>query len=340
MKSWFRGAASFAKGADQGNDPSVGAATRSQGGSSKGAVIPRIKPLADLVDSDRFQIVIGAVIVANAIVLGLQTYQGLEASYGSLLRGLNDFFYLIFLVELITRILSYGVRPWNFFRNGWNVFDFIVIGGALIPALRDQATVIRLLRLARVVRLMRFLPDARILILTVTRATPAVASMSVLTILVLFIYGIVGWSMFGQALPQEWGNIGTSMLTLFVLLTLEGFPEYLAAARTVTPYAPIFFLTYVLIAAFIIVNLLIGIVISAMERAREQEAVEARKVGQDHLAALLEHLTLARQQIDEIEGEVEIMRDEGYFTPKLRETAQLRAKNPGPYVAQGEIGSG
>lgn len=308
MKSWLRGAAGVASQQDASPSESPRATIDAK------STIPRVKILADLVDSERFQIAIGAVIVANAVVLGLQTYAGLEQTYGSLLRSLNDIFYAVFLAELVTRILSYGTRPWNFFRSGWNIFDFIVIGGALVPALRDQATVIRLLRLARVVRLMRFLPDARILILTVTRATPAVASMSVLTILVLFIYGIVGWSLFGQALPEQWGNIGTAMLTLFVLLTLEGFPEYLAAARTVNDYAPIFFLTYVLIAAFIIVNLLIGIVISAMERAREQEAIEARKVGQDHLAALLEHLGQARQQIDEIEGEVEIMRSEGYFT--------------------------
>lgn len=313
MKSWFRGGAvGVASKQDKGEKPADAGQLAQESGSAD-SVIPRWTALAQLVDGERFQIFIGGVIVANALILGLQTYSGIEDSYGQLLQNLNTAFYVVFVIELITRILSYGTRPWNFFRNGWNVFDFIVIGGALIPGLRDQATIIRLLRLARIVRLMRFLPDARILILTVSRATPAVASMSVLTVLVLFIYGIVGWSMFGQALPEQWGNIGTAMLTLFVLLTLEGFPEYLADARAVSDWAPIFFLTYVLIAAFIIVNLLIGIVISAMERAREQEAIEARKVGQDHLAALLEHLSQARQQIDEIEGEVETMRHEGFF---------------------------
>lgn len=278
-----------------------------------GSSIPRWQVLARFVDSDGFQLAIGAVIVANAIVLGMETYASLEEQYGDVLRALNATFYGVFLVELILRIASYGWRPWNFFRSGWNVFDFIVIGGALIPALREQATVIRLLRLARVVRLMRFLPDARVLVLTVTRATPAVASMAVLTVLVLFIYGIVGWTMFGSELPEQWGDIGRAMLTLFVLLTLESFPEYLNAAREVSGLATLFFLSYVLIAAFIIVNLLIGIVISSMERAREQEAAEARKLGQDHLAALIEHLSSARQQIDEIEGEVEMMRSEGFF---------------------------
>lgn len=329
MKAWLRGGAG-AVSQQEIAAGSQGVSSQRSGASPQGRVIPRWAPLAHVVDSDRFQMTIGAVIIANALVLGLQTYQGLQQSYGSLLAFLNDLFYVIFLLELITRILSYGTKPWNFFRSGWNVFDFIVIGGALIPALREKATVIRLLRLARVVRLMRFLPDARILVLTVTRATPAVTSMAVLTILVLFIYGIVGWSLFGQALPQQWGNIGTAMLTLFVLLTLEGFPEYLGAARNVSDWAPIFFLTYVLIAAFIIVNMLIGIVISAMERAREQEAAEAHKMGQNHLAALLDHIGQARQQLHELQGEVEIMHSEGYFQRDIgmNRTEPTETKSP------------
>jgi voltage-gated sodium channel len=266
---------------------------------------PRWKPLARLVDSERFQIFIGVIIVLNAIVLGMETYSGVMAQYGLTLDRLNSFFYVIFLIELILRILSYGTRPWNFFRHGWNVFDFIVIGGVLIPGVREHVTIMRLLRLARIVRLMRFLPDARVLLLTVTRATPAVMSMVVLTILVLFIYGIIGWTIFGAGLPAQWGNVGTAMLTLFVLLTLEEFPNYLSAAQEVSPFATVFFLSYVLIAAFIIVNLLIGIVLSSMERAREEEAAQARKQGQTQRAFVLEHLTEIRRSLDEIEGEID-----------------------------------
>jgi len=293
----------------------VGVASSSQvegdGVITEGKVIPRFRPLARLVDSDGFQIFIGSIIVLNAIVLGLQTYQQIELDFGPLLQGLNSFFYSIFVIELILRIASYGKRPWNFFRSGWNVFDFIVIGGALIPAIRDQATIIRLLRLARIVRLMRFLPDARVLILTVTRATPAVLSMIVLTILILFIYGIIGWTLFGQELPEQWGDIGTAMLTLFVLLTLESFPEYLDAAQKVSNFATIYFVSYVLIAAFVIVNLLIGIVISSMEKAREQEAAEAREHGEIEAAAILENVSRIRLAINEIEGELDLMRKSG-----------------------------
>ena len=279
------------------------------GRSDSAGDIPRFQPLAKIVESERFQIFIGSVIVANAVVLGLETYAGIMESYGSTLIFLNSAFYAVFLAELVLRIASYGTRPWNFFRSGWNIFDFIVIGGALIPAVREHATVLRLLRLARIVRLLRFLPDARVLILTITKATPSVVSMAILTLLLLFVYGIIGWTLFGVAMPASWGNVGSAMLTLFVLLTLENFPTYLQEAREITPWATVFFLSYVLIAAFIIVNLLIGVVLSAMERAREEEAAEARKNGEERKGAMLDRIAEIRAALDELEGEVDGMPD-------------------------------
>ena len=277
--------------------------------------IPRFQPLARLVDSDRFQIAIAAVIVANALVIALDTYQSIDEQYGTILVIANDVMYGIFLVELILRILSYGTRPWNFFRSGWNVFDFIVIGGVLIPAVRTQVTILRLLRLARIVRLMRFLPDARVLLLTVTRATPAVLSMVVLTVLIIFLYAVIGWSLFGAELPEQWGDVGTAMLTLFVLLTLENFPNYLYEAQAVNPVAPIYFLSFVLIAAFIVVNLLIGIIISSMDQAREEEAIRLRKSGVDHLAFLAARVQEMHDVLNEIQGELEAVGEELRWAP-------------------------
>ena len=271
--------------------------------------VPRIVPIARLVDSDRFQLFIGAVIVANAVVLGLETYPGVMDSYSNLLITLNSVFYGVFVVELVLRLISYGKQPWNFFRSGWNIFDFIIIGGALIPAIQQQATVMRLLRLARVVRLLRFLPDARVLLLTVTKSIPSVMSMVVLTILILFLYGMVGWTMFGEQLPQQWGTVGTSMLTLFVLLTLENFPQYLQEAQAVSPLATVFFLSYVLVAAFVVFNLLIGIVIGSMEKAREEEAAKARANQSGSKAVMRDRLEEIRTALEELQSEVDGLDD-------------------------------
>lgn len=279
--------------------------------SSTVSAFPRVQVLEKIVDSDRFQLLIGSIIICNAIVLGLATYDWIDLQFGEGLFLLNEIFYVVFVLELLLRIASYFPRPWNFFRSGWNVFDFIVIGAVLIPQVREQSTILRLLRLARIVRLVRFLPDAGVLIRTITRATPAVASMAVLTILILFVYGIVGWSLFGQQLPDQWGNAGTAMLTLFVLLTLENFPQYLADAQQVSPLATVYFLSYVLLAAFVVVNLLIGIVLSAMDRAREEEAVEERRRSANQMGDLITRLQDMHDALNDLEAELEFHRRTG-----------------------------
>lgn len=266
--------------------------------------------LAHLVDSDPFNLAIAAVIVANAVVLGLETFPAVMESYSAVLETLNTAFYLVFLAELILRILSYGRRPWDFFRNGWNVFDFIIIGGALIPGLRENAQILRLLRLARVVRLIRFLPDARVLIYSVARSLPPLGSIVVLTLLIVFIYGMVGWALFGQALPESWGTITKSMLTLFVLLTLENFPTYLQEASAVSPWAVVFFVSYVLVAAFVIFNLLIGIIIGSMEEARDREARQELAARGDRTAMALQRIQALRDSLDEIEADLRVQDDE------------------------------
>jgi len=267
--------------------------------------IPRLAPLARIVDSQRFQIFISGIIVLNAIVLGIETYATEKTPTFTLLMNINEFFYVIFLIELILRMVSYFPRPLNFFRSGWNIFDFIVIGAALIPAIRAQAEVLRLLRLARIVRLLRFLPNARMLIATMGKALPSVLSMVVLVILILFIYGMVGFVMLGDALPKEWGNIGSSMMTLFILLTLENFPTYLDQAQEVTPFASIFFLSYVLIAAFVVLNLVLGIVVGSMEEAREEEQARLRKEEENEHTSLVELVIGLRQQLELVESEIQ-----------------------------------
>lgn len=286
--------------------------------------IPRWAPLARLVDADAFQLVISGVIVLNAIVLGMETYPALLESMGSTLVLLNDIFYIVFLIELILRILSYGRRPWNFLRSGWNVFDLIVIGGALIPYLRAEAQILRLLRLARVIRLMRFLPDARVLVSTMGKAIPSVFSMLVFTVLILFVYGIVGWSMYGTALPEQWGNIGQAMLTLFVLLTLENFPTYLEQAQPYNSLTPLFFLSFVIIAVFVVINLVIGIVIGSMEKAREEEAVANRNLAgsgeQAERLVLLSQLAAVREQLEAIESGLQALSDHANAPKRSRKT--------------------
>lgn len=242
---------------------------------------PVVRFCATLADSTAFNVAIFGVILFNAIVLGLETYDQLYADHRALLRTLDRVCLGIFVAELAIRFVAVGADPRRFFRSGWNVFDVIVVGAVFVPGLRENATILRLLRLARIARIVRLLPDLRVLTLAIGRSLPAAASLVVMAALVLFVYGMVGWTMFGDEFPDEYGDIGTAMLTLFITLTLENLPDQLEIGATVPPWGTIFFISYALVAAFLLFNILIGIVINSMEEAREIEHVRLRSAERE-----------------------------------------------------------
>ncbi len=278
----------------------------------------RVPALSRLVHSKWFEGFIFTVIILNAIVLGLETYPDIEGRYGDTLYLLNEIFLGIFIVEILTRIAAYGSKPWNFFRDGWNVFDFVVVFAVFIPGVRENATLLRLVRLLRVVRVVSVLPDLRVLISGMIRAIPPIASMAALAVLLIFIYGMVGWKIFGEAIPERWGDIGEAMLTLFTVLTLEGWNEILFAGQEVTQFAWVFFVSFVLIASFLLINILIAIIINAVEEAREaertQEAEERLQLIEeggevaDPLQNALDRLAELKSWIEEVETDISAFR--------------------------------
>jgi voltage-gated sodium channel len=270
---------------------------------------------ARIVASKWFDLVIFGVIMANAVVLGLDTYDAIDREAGGLLQTLNDVFLGIFVVELAIRIGSYGRRTQDFFKSGWNVFDFVVIGAAFVPGLRENSTLLRLVRLARVLRVVRVLPELRLLIVAVGRSLPGLASLTVMAVVLLYVYGMVGWLVFGDSLPDDYGNIGDAMLTLFVLLSLENLPTVIEQGMDVSNWAVPYYVSFVLIAAFLVLNILIGVVINSMEEARELEwertqaerrAAAAKSINDvdDRRVALLGHLHELRQAVEAFEHEL------------------------------------
>ena len=272
-----------------------------------------------MVDSGPFTVVVLGTIVVNAVVLGLQTYEGVEDRWGEFLDLLNAACLAIFIVELLVRIASYWPRPLEFFRSGWNIFDFVVIAAAFVPGIRQNATLLRLARLLRIVRIVRVLPDLRVLLLGVWRSVPPLASIGAVTAMILFVYGMVGWILFADDLPDQWGNIGRAMLTLFVMLTLEDFPVYMADAMAIEPWAWVYFVSFILVAAFIVLNVLIGVVLNSMEEARELDRRRALRdrhgvtrpspVDPEAHAHVAERIVILRSALDELELELAVGSD-------------------------------
>jgi voltage-gated sodium channel len=251
-----------------------------------------------LSSSRRFDAAMLGVIVINALVLGAETYESVDREYGDTLHVLNDVFLGIFVVELLIRMAAFWPRPGEFFRSGWNVFDFIVIAGAFVPGLRENATLLRLLRLLRIVRAVRLLPDLRIIVVAIGRSIPGVASLAAMTTLLVYLYGMVGWLIFHDHDPQNFGNAGQAMLTMFILLTLENLPTYVEMGQDLSHWTVLFFVSYVLVASFLIFNLFIGIVINSMEEAR---AIEHRREREEERAAA----TLSEDPLDDLRVDVE-----------------------------------
>ena len=271
---------------------------------------------ARIVASPIFTGVIVATILVNAVVLGLHTYEQIDDRWGLTLDVINGACLTIFIVELCIRIAAYWPRPLAFFRDGWNVFDFVVIGAAFVPGIRENSTLLRLARLARVVRIVRLLPELRVLLAGVWRSVPPLASIGAVTLMVLFVYGMVGWILFSDELPAQWGNIGRAMLTLFVMLTLEDFPTYMDAAMEIEPWAWVYFVSFILVAAFIVLNVLIGIVLNSMEEARELERRRALReqyggatgpvLDPEAHAHVVERIAILRSALEDLEVQLAV----------------------------------
>lgn len=229
---------------------------------------------ARVADSERFQTAIIIAIALNAILLGVETFGEVMERHGDTLHLLNGVFLTIFVVELAIRILAYGRAPQRFFRSGWNVFDFVIIAALFVPGVRENAALLRILRLLRVARLLKYLPDVQVLLRGATRAIRPATGLGVLTGLLVFLYGMVGWTLFADLDPTAWGNIGRSMLSLFSILTLEGWTTTFALVFEAKPLESVlFFLSFILLGTFVVLNLLLGIMIGSLEEVRQEERI-------------------------------------------------------------------
>lgn len=259
----------------------------------------RIKWLTRVVYSQPFELCIAGIILLNAVALALLTIPGIDGATRESLVRFDEIALWIFVCELIVRMISYGRRPWEFFKTGWNIFDFIIIG--LSPFLANQTLILRLLLIFRLIRIFRFLPEVRILTRSITRSLPPLMSMSVLIFLALFIYGMAGVYLFGEQMPEQWGDITAALTSLFILLTLEEFATYLVDGLAVSPWALPFYISYVFVIVFTILNVLIGVVLNAMDEARQ----ETRERDED-----IKRLQTFAKEVEEISADGQVTSDE------------------------------
>lgn len=224
-------------------------------------------------------------IILNAVVLGLETSDTLMARHGGWLRMLDQAMLSVFVLEIGLRIIAWRGA---FFRDPWSVFDFLVVGIALVPASGPFA-VLRALRVLRVLRVLTIVPSMRRVVGGLLAAVPGLSSIAMVLLLVYYVFGVIATQLFGDQFPQWFGTLGRSLYSLFQIMTLESWSMGIVRPlMEVFPYAWMFFIPFILVATFTMLNLFIGVIVSAMQSftsAETEATVSAVDDARDHIEA-------------------------------------------------------
>ncbi|XYK82061.1 MAG: ion transporter [Labrenzia sp.] len=250
-----------------------------------------------LVTSRTWEYWIIAIIVVNAITLGLETSPFVMDRFGSVLIAIDQTILGIFVIEIALRLFAHGFR---FFKDPWSLFDFFIVAIALLPS-SGTLSVLRSLRILRVLRLISVVPSLRRVIGGLIAALPGMGSIVVLMALVFYVFGVMATKLFGASFPEWFGDLGASLYTLFQIMTLESWSMGIVRpVMEVYPLSWIFFVPFILCTAFTVLNLFIGIIVSAMQEEHEAEADANRQAIHDETGLILEEVKALRAELKEL----------------------------------------
>jgi voltage-gated sodium channel len=288
---------------------------------------PLSERLKVITESSLFNNFIIGVILFAGVLVGVETYPTMEEKYGHVLHTLDAIVLWIFVIEVVMKMGAQGRRPWRYFLDPWNVFDFVIVVVCFLPATGPYALVLRLARLFRVLRLVRFIPRLQILVSALLKSLPSMVYVSVLLGMIFYMYAVAGTFLFGKNDPVHFGTLHQSMLSLFRIVTLEdwtdimytamhgcdvygyGFREYLCTQPEAFPLiGPLYFVSFVLIGTMIVLNLFIGVIMSGMDEATAEahrEMVLEKLQGPQNLKRELEGLEQALEAVQEQLGRVQ-----------------------------------
>lgn len=253
-----------------------------------------------------FELTVITIIVVSALLIGAKTYEEEVSPFQEWLLLLDTAVTVFFLVEILIRMAA-EKRLRDFFKRGWNVFDFLIVTASLIP-LDDSEMVLlaRLLRIFRVLRLVSMIPELRMLIAALFKSIPRMGYVALLMFIIFYIYGAIGSFLFASVDEQLWGNISLAMLTLFQVATFESWATaVLYPTMEHYPYAWIYFLTFIFLNAFIFLNMMIGIVLDVMQKESLAIELESGEGEAAELHGLRDDVRQLRDQLSRMEALLE-----------------------------------
>lgn len=245
-----------------------------------------------------FERFITALIVINALSLGLETYPALASSFAVIFDSITVIVLVIFVAEAVLKIIAVAPNFRKYFGNGWDLFDFTIVVVSLIPQSAEHALIARTLRLFRVLRLISAIPELRIVTTTIVRSLPGLGNVILLLVIVFYVYAIAGFYMFSEHDQFHWSSLGISLITLFRVLTLEDWTDIMYVAMEIYPMAWLYFLSFVVITTFIVVNMFIAILINNLYKTNTEEKFDPSK---DLHEKILVELATSKERLARIE---------------------------------------
>ena len=255
--------------------------------------------IAKIVNNPKFDRFILILIILNAVVLALDTVQSVVAVYGGVLGYLDDIMLAVFVAEILMRLF---VDFKGFWRDPWRIFDFVIVGIALMPA-TGQLSILRAFRVLRVLRLVSGIPSMRRVVSGLLGALPGMGSVVMLLGIIYFVFAVLSTKLYAAAFPEWFGTLGASTYTLFQVMTLESWS--MGIVRPVMEEFPgswLLFVPFILMTAFTVLNLFIGVIVDAMQSEHEAEAQAEREHMEDQNAQILAELRALRSEIAEMKG--------------------------------------
>ena len=232
--------------------------------------------IARLVMSGAFQKTITALILLNAVTLGIETSDSIMAEWGGLLHGVDNLLLWIFTIEIGLRIFAFRGR---FFTDAWGLFDLAVILIAWAPA-TGPLSVLRALRVLRVLRLVSVVPSLRKVVEAMLAALPGMGSIVLLMALIFYVFAVMATKLYGDAMDEQFGTLGRSFFTLFQLMTLDDWANIVKPAMEHQPWAWVFFMPFIIVSTFVVLNLFIGVIVESIQTLRENQASADAQVAQ------------------------------------------------------------
>lgn len=252
-----------------------------------------MQKIKSIVESAAFTTTIMVLIVVNAVTLALETSPTVMAAVGPALLAFDKLVLAVFVVELAAKLAVYR---WSFFRSGWNIFDLTIVGIALMPASGPLA-VLRALRVLRVLRLVSLLPQMRRVVEALVHSLPGMASIAMLMGVVFFVGAVIATKLFGVAHPGYFGTLGDSLFTLFAIMTLEGWADIAREVQATHPQAYLFFVPFIVISVFAVLNLFIAVLTNSMQEMQKVELAAEEEIATTNRQAIVVELAALREEI-------------------------------------------